>query len=240
MNTKSISFLLLLSLLVVSGCRGTGNAAVSADAGTAVSCDRTSALIPASFHRFLSQMAAASEGGVERIVSFMMCGIYEDPSSPYKLGQPHWSSQAWSDYMDWLDGGRRWIAAGNAFLGLYGPVAAEDPADTRWKHYAPGTCETVVELPEDECLESLMVRMLSSRKDNILPPERLAVYTSEDGVDYDLLRVVETPFFPNDRHDAYVCSVLVDDVEVNEKSRFHKVSYTSENRTALDRIIVNP
>ena len=38
--------------------------------------DRTSALIPASFHRFISQMAAASAGGVEKIVSFMMYGIY--------------------------------------------------------------------------------------------------------------------------------------------------------------------
>ena len=34
--------------------------------------DRTSALVPASFSRLLSQMTVATEGGVERIISFMM------------------------------------------------------------------------------------------------------------------------------------------------------------------------
>ena len=132
--------------------------------------DRTSALVPASFHRFLSQMALASEGGVDRIVSFMMYGIYENPSSPFCLGQPHWSAQAWTDYMTWLHGDRYWKTVENAFLGRYGAVAQEDPSDVRWTHFSPGYSEMVVELPSSGMPESVFVRMLSCRKDGIVPP----------------------------------------------------------------------
>jgi hypothetical protein len=66
--------------------------------------DRSSALIPAPYSRLLAQQAAATEGGAEKIISFMLCGIFEDPSSQYRLGQPHWSAQAWKDYMGWFNG----------------------------------------------------------------------------------------------------------------------------------------
>ena len=70
--------------------------------------DRTSALVPASFSRLLSQLAVATEGGVDRIISFMMYGIYEDPASPYQIGQPFWSNKAHQDYMAWTNGDRYW------------------------------------------------------------------------------------------------------------------------------------
>ena len=63
--------------------------------------DRTSALIPAAFTRLLSQMAAASEAPVDRIISFSICGILDDPHSAYQLGQPIWSNKVYSDYMSW-------------------------------------------------------------------------------------------------------------------------------------------
>ena len=50
--------------------------------------DRQSALIPAPFPRFLSQMAAATEGGAEKIISFIICGMFDKPGSQYPLGQP--------------------------------------------------------------------------------------------------------------------------------------------------------
>lgn len=202
--------------------------------------DRTSALVPASFHRFLSQMALASEGGVDRIVSFMMYGIYENPSSPFCLGQPHWSAQAWTDYMTWLHGDRYWKTVENAFLGRYGAVAQEDPSDVRWTHFSPGYNEMVVELPSSGMPESVFVRMLSCRKDGIVPPGSVAVYTSKDGTEYVLDAIVNVPQFPNDRHDAYVVSVLADCLDPDEKSRFLKIGFTSENRTAFDRVILNP
>lgn len=199
--------------------------------------DRTSALIPASFHRFLSQMAIASEGGVERVVSFMMYGIFEDPSSAYRLGQPHWSAQAWKDYMSWLNGDAYWQVVENAFLGRYGAPAGEDPNDPSWTFYPAGNNEIVIENASD--VDRVLVRMLSCRKDGILPPQSVAVYSSPDGKKYTLLEIIQPEVFPNDRHDAFVVSSLID-ICPKEESRFLKVSFTSENRTALDKIILNP
>lgn len=48
--------------------------------------DRSSALIPAAYPRLLSQQVAASVAGVDRIISFMVCGIIESPTSTYQLG----------------------------------------------------------------------------------------------------------------------------------------------------------
>ena len=199
--------------------------------------DRTSALIPASFHRFLSQMAIASEGGVERIVSFMMYGIFEDPSSAYRLGQPYWSAQAWKDYMSWLNGDAYWKVVENAFLGRYGATAGEDPNDPSWTFYPAGNNEILIE--NDSDVDCVLVRMLSCRKDGILPPQSIAVYSSPDGKNYTLLEIIQPEVFPNDRHDAFVVSTLAD-ICPKEESRFLKVSFTSENRTALDKIILNP
>ena len=52
--------------------------------------DRQSALIPAAYARLLSQQAAASAAGVDKIISFMFGGIIEDPKSQFQLGQPTW------------------------------------------------------------------------------------------------------------------------------------------------------
>lgn len=201
--------------------------------------DRTSALIPASFSRFLSQMAIATEGGVEKIVSFMMYGIFEDPTSPYKLGQPHWSSEVWQDYMSWLEGDRYWKVVENAFLGKYGAIASEDPNDSRWTLYDSGKHDVIIECSDTEPLEGVLVRVLACRKDNILLPDNIAIYVSDNSVDYTLCRIVEVNECPNDKHDAFVSSILVDGISI-EKPRFLKVSFTSENRAAIDRIILNP
>ena len=77
--------------------------------------DRSSALIPASYSRLLAQQVAATAGGAEKIISFVMCGMYETADSRYELGQPVWSAKAGSDYMDWLEGKlglarTRWIS----------------------------------------------------------------------------------------------------------------------------------
>lgn len=48
--------------------------------------DRSSALIPAAYPRLLSQQVAASVAGVDRIISFMVCGIIESPTSTYQWG----------------------------------------------------------------------------------------------------------------------------------------------------------
>lgn len=203
--------------------------------------DRTSALVPASFSRLLSQLAAATEGGVDRIISFMMYGIYEDPASSYPIGQPHWSHKAYEDYMAWRTGDKYWKIAEAAMLGFYGEPAREI-VDASWEMRDPGSQEIIYELPEDCMVESLLVRMLMCKKDGISTPDMLALSYSLDGKEYRLAQTKSCPVFFNTRHDAYVDHVLFDGLEsvVPEGTRYLKVSYVSETKTAIDGLILNP
>ena len=168
--------------------------------------DRSSALVPAPFSRFLSQQAAATAGGAEKIISFVFCGLVEDPSSPYQLGQPHWSADFYEDYMSWLGGGREWKLAEEFFLGKRGPAATEDISDPRWTRYTPGTHEVILENKGPE----LVVRMLNSRKDGIVPPSKLFLFTSEDGEKWTLDCIKDTPAWANTNHDAFVDLMFFD------------------------------
>lgn len=203
--------------------------------------DRTSALVPASFSRLLSQLAVATEGGVDKIISFMMYGIYEDPSTPYQIAQPLWSHKAYQDYIAWKGGDKYWKAAEKAFLGYYGQPARES-VESAWDMRGPGYQEVVCELSDRQNLESLMVRMLMCEKDGIQTPDMLTLSYSTDGKDYRLAQTKSCPVFLNTRHDAYVDHVLFEelDVIIPKEAKYIRVSYTSEFRTALDRLILNP
>ena len=203
--------------------------------------DRTSALVPASFSRLLSQLAVATEGGVERIISFMMYGIYEDPASPYQIGQSFWSNKAYQDYMAWINGDRYWKAAEKAFLGYYGQPARES-LDSSWDVRGAGCQEVICTLPEGQKLESLLVRMLVCEKDGVRTPDMLVLSYSMDGNEYRLAQTKTCPVFPNTRHDAYVDHILFEELDgiVPEDVKSIRISYMSDSKTALDRLILNP
>ena len=203
--------------------------------------DRTSALVPASFSRLLSQLAVATEGGVDRIISFMMYGIYEDPTSPYQIGQPQWSNEAYQDYMAWKDGDRYWKIVERTFLGYYGKPARES-VDSSWGVREPGYQEFVCELTEGQTFESLLVRMLMCEKDGISTPDMLVLSYSADGSEYRLAQTKSCPVFVNTRHDAYVDHILFDGLGdlIPSDTRYVRVSYVSDHKTALDRLILNP
>ena len=202
--------------------------------------DRTSALVPASFSRFLSQQIAASAGGVDRIISFMFVGIYDDPSSKYRLGQPRLSAQAHSDYMSWLDGEKYWKVVENSLRGVYGPAASEDPGDVRWKIFPQGTSEVIVDVGQECALESVLVRMLNCFKDGILPPDKLFLFVSDDGINYKMIRIVDVPSPVNNRHDAYVDHILFDELGDLHDIKYIKVAFHSQNTTFMDELIINP
>lgn len=202
--------------------------------------DRTSALVPASFSRFLSQQVAASAGGVDRIISFMFAGIYDDPASEFRLGQPHWSALAHSDYMSWLAGEKYWKVVENSLRGVYSPAASEDPRDARWKRYFAGASEVTVDVDEECALESVLVRMLNCHKDGIIPPDKLFLYVSEDGEEYRMIRAADTPSFANNRHDAFVDYVLFGDLGLQAGIKYIKVAFHSQNTTFVDEVIINP
>ena len=65
---------------------------------------------------------------------------------------------------------------------------------------------------------------------------------STDGVDYRLVKTRSCPVFPNTRHDAYIDCILFDDLEgrIPEGVSHIKVSWYSDERTAVDRLVLNP
>lgn len=220
--------------------------------------DRTSALIPAAYPRLLAQQAAASDAGVENIISFMFCGIIENPDSEYQLGQPCWSGAAWRDYMDWKNGGRYWkllevsfldrldngvtleAAAGRTPQALFdNETAGENSRDSRWVMFDKGYHELVVELPEGTDVHEVMLRALNYRPGNIVLPEKVYLYASEDGKSYRLLAVKDAPFFPNLRHDAFVEGILFENLDARGM-RSLKVAFRADAPVYIDELFVNP
>ena len=201
--------------------------------------DRSSALVPASYSRFLSQQVAATAGGAETIISFIFCGLVEDPSSPYQLGQPHWSQEFYEDYMSWLAGSSYWKAAeygmcyGSRADGI---VTSEDPSDEGWIVYGPGSHNVAVKT--DGKVSSVVLRLLNSAKDGIVPPEKVFLYACDrpDGKDARLLGVKDTPYWPNNRHDAYIDTVLFEFDEI--MTPYLMLVFTSGSKVYLDTILL--
>lgn len=226
--------------------------------------DRSSALIPAPYGRLLSQQIAASAAGVDKIISFMMCGIYENPLSPYQLGQPHWSGVAYQDYMGWLEGEREWQLAQAAFQdgirsGISwlawnpmdfgqgrsviirdGKTAEENPSDKRWAPYSKGTHEIFMDLSGQKDVREVFVRMLNCHKDGIVPPVKFYLFSSVDGQWWDLVQIKDSPVFPNTNHDAFVDHVLFDGFPEGFAPSHLKLVFTADSKVCIDEIYVNP
>ena len=127
--------------------------------------------------------------------------------------------------MSWLGGGREWKLAEEFFLGKRGPAATEDISDPRWTRYAPGTHEVILENKGPE----LVVRMLNSRKDGIVPPSKLFLFTSEDGEKWTLDSIKDTPAWVNTNHDAFV-DLMVFDIDAEHI----KLAFTAEYEAYME------
>ena len=220
--------------------------------------DRSSALIPAAYPRLLSQQVAASVAGVDRIISFMVCGIIESPTSTYQLGQPVWSHKVYNDYMDWKRRIGCWQLAEAAFMErlangatidmvsgkadlkalLDGRVAEEDSKDARWVKFEKGYHELVVDLQKKTRLRKVMLRMLDYNLDGIGMPLKVYLFTSLDGKEYRLASIKDTPHFPNNRHDAWIENLLFD--QLDESIRYMKVAFEASQHVYMDELFVNP
>lgn len=121
--------------------------------------DRESALIPAAYPRLLAQQIAASEGGVQRIVSFMFQGLIEDPKSEFPLGQPAQAKELYKNYMAWKSGHPYWKLVE---LAIAGKLDAFRPDSTKWSVFEPGEHSVTV--------TGNVVRFLDCAKAGILPP----------------------------------------------------------------------
>ena len=188
--------------------------------------DRQSALIPAPFPRLLSQMAAATEGGAEKIISFIICGLFEKPDSQYPLGQPYWSVKAYEDYMAWLGGDAHWKSVEDYFLSHAGPL--ENALDKGWVKYKAGTYEIEVEAGASE----LMVAMFNYNKKGVVPPSKIALYGK--GRKWTLIQEVQAPKWENTNHDAFVDHVIFSEIPSDVKKL--KLVFTVEKESYIHLI----
>lgn len=219
--------------------------------------DRQSALIPAAYARLLSQQAAASAAGVDKIISFMFGGIIEDPKSQFQLGQPTWSNNLYTNYMAWKNGDAFWkmfeatlldklsnaantsmISDANVKALADGNVAEENADDSRWVKFEKGHHEVVIDLQKNTSLQNLMVRTLNYNHEQIVAPRKVYVYTSTDGKVYDLASIKDSPYFPNNKHDAWVDGILFE--KLNKTARYVKVAFDADGKVYMDEIFVNP
>ena len=208
--------------------------------------DRTSALIPAAPERFLAQLEAASEAGVDRIVSFMMCGIYEDEASEYALGQPALSIKATEEYNTWRKSLHplRSGSMGGANITLCseprltdGIVGDEDTANPAWVVLPKGEHEIAISLTDGVACPTLHLGTLNYAPEGVEPPSRVALYGSEDGVEYMLLQVVQPYVWPNNRHDAWVQEILLG--TQNKTLRHFRVVLTCPTKCHIDELGVS-
>ena len=149
--------------------------------------------------------------------------------------------------MEWLHDDKSWKAAELGFLGelryysadgTYNKaMAGEDPSDPQWAVFGPGTQEIIV--PEEGITSEVVIRMLNSRKDGIVPPQKVALYACDtaDGEGAYLLQVKESPVWPNDRHDTFTDCILFEVDEI--QTAFLKIVFSSESKVYMDKVFTD-
>lgn len=119
-----------------------------------------------------------------------------------------------------------------------GRVAEEDSGDSRWVRFEKGHHEVVIDLQKNTSLQKVLVRTLNYNQEKIGAPLKVYVYTSQDGQTYNLASIKDTPYFPNNKHDAWIDAVLIDNLK--EKTRYVKVAFDALENVYMDEIFVNP
>ena len=71
--------------------------------------------------------------------------------------------------------------------------------------------------------------MLNSRKDGIVPPSKLFLFTSEDGEKWTLDCSKDTPVWANTGHDAFV-DLMVFDID----AKHIKLAFTAEYEAYME------
>lgn len=227
---------------------------------------RESALIPAAFPRYLSQITGVAEAGAENTISFSIYGIYDKPSSEMPIGQPHFSAKAYQDYMDWQAGVGRWSLLEASFKGDLkhdaigkkmtlvsssseqynkgvlqdGKLGQEHTADEAWLGFEQGQMNAIVDLGKVQEIRNLAVRFLQYSPSNIAIPTVVNFYTSLDGKNYERVKTIPMEAAMNDIHDCWIDIAWAKELET--KGRYVKVEADSRDDRIImcDEILVNP
>lgn len=226
---------------------------------------RTSALIPAAFPRYLSQIVAASAAGAEKIISFAVYGIMDDINSPMPIGQPVASAQAFVDFTDWKARKGRWPLLEATFKGdlvheaigaavkvktksadrdamhklTDGKLGAEHVNEATWMHFNNGKMEAVLDMKKQGPITSLAARFLHYRPEGILLPRSVDFYVSKDGKHFDKVKTVCMEASGNDRHDCWIDIAWSGKIDV--QGRYVKVvaDQDASFQLSCDEILVN-
>lgn len=226
---------------------------------------RESALIPAAFPRYLSQLVAASLAGAKNVISFSVYGIIDDANSIMPIGQPIESAQAFIDFTDWKQRKGRWPLLeatfkddlANGAIGSAvklednnlkdavqqkltdGKFGMEHTNDLNWLDFGNGKMSVVLDLKKQSPITSLAARFLHYRPGGVLLPAAVHFYVSSDGKHFDRMKTVIIPASNNDQHDCWIDIAWTG--EMKAKGRYVKVvaDQNATFRILCDEILVN-
>lgn len=217
---------------------------------------RQSALIPASFCRYLSQMTGVSQAGVERIISFAVFGIYDKPGSRFPMGQPMLAQAAYNDFLAWKKGDARWKLLESIFTSdvtalparavnplhaslCDGQFGQESSRDAAWMAFPDGKMSVTLDLGTSRKVNSIAAKFLQYKKENISLPLEVTFRLSSDGKHFGRSKRVTVEPFKNDLHDCWTdivrCACFT-------SARYVRVEATAPSGCVLlcDEILVNP
>lgn len=212
---------------------------------------RQSALIPAAMPRIASQLAAATQGGVERIISFMVYGIWDTNTTPYNIAQPNISKYTATEYISWLHDEGRWDLLNASFMGnlvnnydepnnpLFDNIIGdENPENKNWNIYSSGY--NYIDIPKNNIdIDKIMIRFLNCEKKGIAFPYKIFLYSSHDGKEYKLETIQDMFHFPNKQHDTWIDCVTFKCKSNNSKKSF-RIAFQADSKVAIDEIFINP
>lgn len=215
--------------------------------------DRQSALIPAAMPRILSQMNAASQAGVNRIISFAICGILDSNKGDYWLGQPTIAAETVNNYEAWRKGDRKWKLLETSLKGNMkgtvvncshntlsdGDFGEENPNDSRWITFSKGYNEIIIDIPSKQIAHSLYIRFLSCNKKGINMPDKIYIYEELSNGKYKLLSTRDITQFPNNRHDTWIEGIELS-CKNSSCSKLKLAFESTDCKVAIDEIILNP
>jgi hypothetical protein len=227
---------------------------------------RPSALIPAPFPRFLSQLTGVSEAGVDEVVSFAVCGILDKPGSEIAIGQPYEAGKAYKDYMDWKEGKGRWPLLAASFSGNIkhaglsksaaltnppsstyskgnltdGKLGVEAITDNNWLGFDKKDMIGVIDMGSKKSVNHIAVRFLSYKLKNIFLPTNVEFSVSDDGKNFRTLKTVSMDQYLNDRYDCWIDIADADNLKENARFiRVYAINGTGQWIFA-DEILVDP
>lgn len=226
---------------------------------------RTSALIPAAFPRYLSQIAGVSDAGVDEVVSFSIQGMLDSPNSWMFIGQPANAIKFYKDYADWKNGDTKWKILEKSFQNQLkhdaisakvnyistpsdkynkgnltdGNYAAELISDEKWVGFEGKDMEVVIDLGKSIEIKTITARFMQYRTASIFLPTTVTFFTSNDGTNYTFYNSYKMEINNNDLHDCWIDMALVNG---NINGRYIKIIAENSKKAWLfcDEVLVNP